>query len=173
MYQVNEDNQYEEELVDKEIGYDSSCDHIQEKDIKHHGQPAKEKENNSFLIQKLHRPPPPLIEEEIYLLLNSYVAAPACTDLQHPHSLEYVSETSSIINSNLILNDDKHEIIQEVSEPIYDDDSLLGDQLVDSVLFHEKYVSFMFNNPEECLVFENDLDFDVKVVDDEKDSDIF
>jgi hypothetical protein len=55
-----------------------------------------------------------------------------------------------------------HETIQEVSEPIYDDDSLPGDQLVDSVLFHEKDVAVMFNNPEECLVFKNDLDFDVE-----------
>jgi hypothetical protein len=137
--QVDEDDQYEEELADKEAGYDSSCDHIQEEDIQHHGQPVEEKENNSCLIQKLHRPPPPLIEEEIDLLLNSYVAAPAYTDLQHPHSPEYVSETSSIINANMILNDDIHETIQEVSEPIYDD-SLPGDQLVDYVLFHEKDV---------------------------------
>ena len=56
--QVDEDNQYEEELADKKVGYDSSCDHIQEEDIQHHGQPAEEKENNSCLIQKLHRPPP-------------------------------------------------------------------------------------------------------------------
>jgi hypothetical protein len=73
-----------------------------------------------------------------------------------------VSETSSIINENLILNDDNHETIQEVSEPFYDDDSLPGDQLVDYVLFHEKDVVVMFNNPEECLVFENDLEFDVE-----------
>jgi hypothetical protein len=45
-------------LADKEIGYDSSCDHIQEEDIQHHGQPTEEKENNSCLIQKFHRPPP-------------------------------------------------------------------------------------------------------------------
>jgi hypothetical protein len=132
--QVDEDNQYEEELADKKVGYDSSCDHIQEEDIQHHGQPAEEKENNSCLIQKLHRPPPPLTEEEIDLLLNSHVATPAYTDLQHPHSLEY---------------------------------------LVDSVLFHEKEVVVMFNHPEECLVFENDLDFDVKAADDEEDNDIF
>ena len=31
----------------------------------------------------------------------------------------------------------------------------------------------MFNHLEECLVFENDLDFDLKVVDDEEYSDIF
>jgi hypothetical protein len=37
-------------LVDKEIGYDRSCDHIQEEYIQHHGQYAEEKENNSFLI---------------------------------------------------------------------------------------------------------------------------
>jgi hypothetical protein len=40
-------------------------------------------------------------------------------------------------------------------------------------LFHEKEVIVMFNHPEECLVFENDLDFDVKAVDDEEDNDIF
>jgi hypothetical protein len=74
-------------LPDKKVGYDSSCDHIQEEDIQHHGQPAEEKENNSCLIHKLHRPPPPLTEEEIDLPLNSHVATPTYTDLQHPHSL--------------------------------------------------------------------------------------
>ena len=38
--QVDEDNQYEEELANKKVGYDSSCDHIQEEDIQHHGQHA-------------------------------------------------------------------------------------------------------------------------------------
>jgi hypothetical protein len=37
-------------LVDKKVGYDSSCDHIQEEDIQHHGQHEEEKENNSCLI---------------------------------------------------------------------------------------------------------------------------
>jgi hypothetical protein len=82
----------------------------------------------------LHRPPPYLTEEEIDLLLNSHVATPTYTDLQHPHSLEYI---------------------------------------VDSILFHEKEVVVMFNHPKKCLVFENDLDFNVKVVDDEEDIDIF
>jgi hypothetical protein len=86
------------------------------------------------LIQKLHRPPPPITEEEIDLLLNNHVVTPAYIDLFHPHNFEY---------------------------------------LVDSILFHEKEVVVMFNNPEECLVFENDLDFDVKAVDDEEDNDIF
>jgi hypothetical protein len=134
IYQLDEDNQYEEELADKKVGYDISCDQIQEEDIQPHGQPVEEKENNSCLIQKLHRPPPPLIEEEIDLLLNSHVATPAYTNLEHPHNLEY---------------------------------------LVDSVLFHEKEMVVMFNHPEKCLVFENDLDFDVKAVDDEQDNDDF
>jgi hypothetical protein len=82
----------------------------------------------------LHRLPPPLIEEEIDLFLNSHVATPGYTDMQHPHSLE---------------------------------------DLVDSFLFHEKELDVMFNHPEEYLVFENDLDFDLKVVDDEEYSDIF
>jgi hypothetical protein len=68
-------------LVDKKVGYVSSCDHIQEEDIQHHGQPVEEKENNSCLIQKLHITPPPLTEEEIDLLLNNHVATPAYTDL--------------------------------------------------------------------------------------------
>jgi hypothetical protein len=37
-------------LDDKKVGYDSSCDHIQEEDIQHHGQHAEEKEKNSCLI---------------------------------------------------------------------------------------------------------------------------
>jgi hypothetical protein len=138
--QVDENNQYEEVLADTEVGYDSSCDHIPEGDIQHHGQSA----------------------EEIDLLLNSYVTAPAYTNLQHPHSPENVSETPSTINENLILNDDSHETIQEASEPIYDDDSLPGDQLENFVWFHEKDVAVMFNHTEEFLVFENDLDFDVE-----------
>jgi hypothetical protein len=91
--QVDEGDQHDEELDDKETRYDSSCDHIQEEDIQHHGQPAEEKENNSCLIHKFHRPPPLLIEEEINLLLNSHVATPAYADLQHPHSLEYLVDS--------------------------------------------------------------------------------
>jgi hypothetical protein len=68
-------------LADKEAGYDRSCDHIREEDIQHHGQPAKEKENNCCFIQKIQRPPSPLTEEEIDLLLHSHVTAPAYTDL--------------------------------------------------------------------------------------------
>jgi hypothetical protein len=78
-------------LVDKEAGYDSSCDHIQEEDIQHHGQPAKEKGNNCCFIQKIQIPPSPLTEEEIDLLLHSHVIAPAYTDLQCSHSPGYES----------------------------------------------------------------------------------
>ena len=41
--QVDEDDQYEEELAHKEVG---SCEHTQEEDIQHHSQPAKEIERN-------------------------------------------------------------------------------------------------------------------------------
>jgi hypothetical protein len=41
--QVDEDDQYEEELAHKEAG---SCEHTQEEDIQHHSQPAKEIEGN-------------------------------------------------------------------------------------------------------------------------------
>jgi hypothetical protein len=99
----------------------------------------KEKENNSCLIQKLHRPPPPLTEEEIDLLLNSHVATPAYIDLQHSHSPEHVSETSSITeNENLSLNHDSHGTLEEVRKPIYDDDFQPKDHLVDIVFFMKK-----------------------------------
>jgi hypothetical protein len=81
---VDEDDQHDKELVDKETGYDSYCDHIQEEDIQHHGQPAEEKD--SCLIQKLHIPPPSLTKKEIDLLLHNYVATPIHTDLQLSHS---------------------------------------------------------------------------------------
>jgi hypothetical protein len=94
----------------------------------------------------LHRPPPPLIEEEIDLLLNNYVTALAYTDLQHSQCPEHVSETSSINeNENLSFNHDSHETLEEVSKPIYDDDFLPGDHLVDIVLFHEEDRVVMFN----------------------------
>jgi hypothetical protein len=164
--QVDEGDQHDEELADKETGYDSSCDHIQEEDIQHHGQPAEEKANNSCLIQKLHRPPPPLTKEEIDLLLNNYVTAPTHTDLQLSHSPGYECQTSSISeNVNLFLNDDSHVFdgtLQEVSEPIYDDDFLPGDQLVDSILFHEKDVVVMFNSLEGSLLFKDALDCDLE-----------
>jgi hypothetical protein len=58
--------------------------------------------------------------------------------LQHSHSPEHVSETSSITeNENMSLNDDSHGTLQEVSKAIYDDDFLPENQLVDTVLFHE------------------------------------
>jgi hypothetical protein len=158
-------------LADKKVGYDSSCDHIQEEDIQHHGQHAEEKENNSCLIQKLHRPPPPLTEEEIDLLLNSHVATPAYIDLQHSHSPEHVSETSSITeNENLSLNHDSHGTLEEVSKPIYDDDFRPEDHLVDIVLFHEEDRVVMFNNLEECLLFEDALDYDLEECGSEIDS---
>jgi hypothetical protein len=165
--QVDEDDQYEEELAHKEAG---SCEHTQEEDIQHHGQPAEEKGNNCCFIQKIQRPPPPLTEEEIDLLLNIYVTAPTHTDLQLSHSLGYECQTSSIYeNVNLFLNDDSHVFdgtLQEVSEPIYDD-FLPGDQLLDSVLFREKDMAAMFNDPEESLLFENALDCDLQKYDSE------
>jgi hypothetical protein len=97
----------------------------------------------------LHRPPPPLTEEEIDLLLNSYVTTLAYTDLQHSHSPEHVSETSSITeNENLSLNHGRHGTLGEVSKPIYDDDFLPGDYLVDIVLLHEEDRAIMLNNLE-------------------------
>ena len=48
--QFDEDDQYEEELAQKEVGYDSSCGHIQEKDIQCHNQPVEEKGNNCCFI---------------------------------------------------------------------------------------------------------------------------
>jgi hypothetical protein len=167
--QVDEDDQHDEELVDKETRYDISCDHIQEEDIQHHGQPAEEK--YSCLIQKLHIPPPSLTKKEIDLLLHSYVAVPIHTDLQLSHSPGYECQTSSISeNVNLFLNDDSHVFdgtLQEVSEPIYDDDFLPGYHLLDSVLFCEKDMVAMFNDPEESLMFENSLYCDLQKCDSE------
>jgi hypothetical protein len=79
--QVDEDDQYEEELAHKEVGYDSSCGHIQEEYIQRHGQLAKEKGNNCCFIQKIQRPPSSLTEEEIDLLLHSHVTDLSYTDL--------------------------------------------------------------------------------------------
>jgi len=39
---------------------------------------------------------------------------------------------------------------QEVTEPIYDDDFLPKDQLINTALFHEEDRAVMFKNPEEC-----------------------
>ena len=158
-------------MAHKEARYDSSCGHIQEEYIQHHGQPTEDKANNSCLIQKLHRPPPPLTEEEMDLLLNSYVTALAYTNLQHSHRPEHVSETSSITeNENLSLNHDSHGTLEEVSKPIYDDDFRPQDHLVDTVLFHEEDRVFMFNNLEECLLFEDTLDYDLEECGSEIDS---
>ena len=130
----------------KEAG---SCEHTQEENIQYHDQPA---------------------EEEIDLLLNIYVTAPTHTDLQLSHSPRYECQTSSISkNVNLFLNDDSHvfdRTLQKVSEPIYDD-FLLGDQILDSALFHEKDMVSMFNDPEESLLFENALDCDLQKYDSE------
>jgi hypothetical protein len=74
-----------------------------------------------------------------------------------------MSETSSITkNENLSLNHGNHGTLEEVSKPIYDDDFLSGDHLVDIVLFHEEDRAFMFNKLEECLMFEDALDYDLK-----------
>jgi hypothetical protein len=119
----------------------------------------------------LHRPPPPLTEEEINLLLNNHVATPAYIGLQHSHSLEHVSETSSITeNENLSLNHDNHGALEEVSKPIYDDDFQPEDHLVDTVLFHEEDRVVMFNNLEKCLLFEDTLDYDLEECGSEIDS---
>jgi hypothetical protein len=166
--QVDEDDQYEEELAHKDAG---SCELTQEEDIQYHGQPAKEIERNDCcFIQKIQRPPSPLTKEGMDFLLHNHVAAPTHTDLHLSHSPRYECQTSSISeNVNLFLNDDSHVFhgtLQEVSEPIYDD-FLQGDQILDSALFHEKYMVAMFNDPEVSLLFENALDYDLQKYDSE------
>lgn len=47
-----------------------------------------------------------------------------------------------------------------MSKTIYDDDSLQGDQLANIFVFHENYRAVMFDNPEECLLFKDDLDYE-------------
>jgi hypothetical protein len=90
----------------------------------------QKRENNCYFIQKIQRPPSPLTEEEIDLLLHSHVATLAYIDWQCIHNPGYEIQTSSISeNVNLILNNDSHvfdETLQEVNEPIYDDDFQLG-----------------------------------------------
>jgi hypothetical protein len=122
--EINEEMIVDSHDLSSETNNDSSAPLCTtNENIQHHGQSAEEKENNCCFIQRKHRLPPPLTEEEIDQLLNSYVTAPAYTDLQHSHSPEHVSETSSITeNENLSLNDDSHGTLQEVSKAIYDDD---------------------------------------------------
>ena len=111
----------------------------------------------------MHRPPPPLIEEEIDFLLNIHFTTPTYIDLQHSHSPAHVSETSSVTeNENLSLNHDNHGTLEEVSKPIYDDDFLPEDHLVNTVLFHEEDRDVMFNNLEKCLLLEDALDYDLE-----------
>jgi hypothetical protein len=85
------------------------------------------------------------------LLLHNYVATPTHTDLHLSHSPRYECQTSSISeNVYLFLNGVSHVFhgnLQKVNEPIYDD-FLSKDQILDSALFHEKYVVAMFNDPE-------------------------
>jgi hypothetical protein len=147
--QVDEDEQYEEELAHRDAG---SCELTQEEEIRHHGQLAKEIERNDCcFIQEIHRPPSPLTKEEKGLPLHSYVAAPTHTDLQLSNSPGYECQISSISkNVNLFLNGDSHLFygtLQQVSEPVYDD-FLLENQILDSALFHEKDMVAMFNDPE-------------------------
>jgi hypothetical protein len=147
--QVDEDDQYEEELAHKDVG---SCELTQEEEIRHHGQPAKEIERNDCcFIQEIQRPPSPLTKEEKGLPLHNSVAAPTHTDLQLSHSPGYECQISSISeNVNLFLNGDSHLFhgtLQQVSEPVYDD-FLPEDQILDSALFHEKDMVAMFNDPE-------------------------
>jgi hypothetical protein len=153
-------------LVDKEYGYDISCDHIQEDNIQHHGQPAEKKENNCCFIQKIQRPPSPLTKEEINMLLHSHVTALAYTDLQCIHSPGYEIQTSSIYeNVNMILNNDSHvfdETLQEVNEPIYDDDFQPRNHLVSPVLFHEEDRAVTFNSLEGSSLFKDVLDCDME-----------
>jgi hypothetical protein len=108
-----------------------------------------------------------LTEEEIDLLLHSHVTDPCLHRFAvYPHSPGYESQTSSISeNVNLILKNDSHvfdETIQEVNEPIYDDDFQPGNQLVSFVLFHEEDRAVTFNSLEECLLFKDDLDCDLE-----------
>lgn len=60
-------------------------------------------------------------------------------------------------------DEELHETIQEivVSEPIYDNDSLQGDQLADIVVFHEDVKTVMFVNLEEysCLRMTQTMNF--------------
>jgi hypothetical protein len=74
-----------------------------------------------------------------------------------------VSETSSITeNKNLSLNHDIHGTLEEAIKPIYDDDFQPKDHLVDTILLHEEDRVVMFNNLEECLLFEDALDYDLE-----------
>jgi len=92
--QVDEDDQYEEELAHKDAG---SCELTQEEDIRHHGQPAKEIERNDYcFIKEIQRPSSPLTKEEKGLPLHNSVAAPTHTDLQLSHTLGYECQISSI-----------------------------------------------------------------------------
>jgi len=97
--------------------------------------------------------------------LNRHATTPAKADLQYSHSQTYVGKTSSIINENLSLNDDSHvvdETIQEISEPICDEDFLPSNQLIDTVLFHNKDRAVTFNEIEGCLLFKDDLNHEVE-----------
>ena len=54
------------------------------------------------------------------------------------------------------------ETIQDivVSKPIYDVDSLQGDELADTSVFHEDDRAVMFDNFEECFLFKDDIDYE-------------
>jgi hypothetical protein len=147
--QVDEEEQYEEELAHKDAG---SCELTQEEEIRHHGQPAKEIERNDCcFIQEIQRPPSPLTKEEKGLPLHNSIAAPTHIDLQLSHTPGYERQTSSSSeNVNLFLNGDSHLFhgtLQQVSEPVYDD-FLPEYKILDSALFHEEDMVAIFNDPE-------------------------
>jgi len=76
-----------------------------------------------------------------------------------------VGETSFIINENLSLNDNIHvvdETIQEISEPICDEDFLPINKLIDTISFHKEDRVVTFNELEGCLLFKDDLNHEVE-----------
>lgn len=91
-------------------------------------------------------------------------------------SQDCVSEISSIIeNENLGLNEDIHETNETIhefvlSKPICDVDFLQGDQLTKTIFFHEKDMAHLFNNLEECVLFKDDLDYEMEEYDSKIDS---
>jgi hypothetical protein len=76
---------------------------------------------------------------------------PLLTYLLLSHSLGDERQTPSIFEEvNLFLNGDSHLFhgtLQQVSEPVYND-FLPEGHILDSILFHEKYMVAMFNDPE-------------------------
>ena len=55
-------------------------------------------------------------------------------------------------------------------KPICDVDFLQGDQLTKTIFFHEKDSADLFNNLEECVLFKDDLDYEMEEYESEIDS---